>query len=402
VSAPDPAPDPRAVPPRARSRRHFGSVRKLTSGRWQASCWLQGRRHVAPVTFRAKGDALAWLSAVETDIRRGCWADPAEARTTLGEWLDHWLATVVANRAGSGNTVANCAAVVHRHLEPGLGTVPIVRLTPEQVGEFLAGKAAPGLSKSYVGRMRTILGDALSHAERRQLVTRHAARQSIMPRCEPTPRRRSFTAVEARSLLDAAAAERFHALVVTGLLVGLRPGELTGLLWSDLDLDSEPPTLSVTGSMKRRPDSSLYRGPVKRSTAGERTLAVPPTLAAALVAHRRSQDSERRAAGGLWMDQGLVFCTEVGTPLDPSNVRKVFARVARGAGIDPAGVVPYLLRHSAVSLLIDAGAPIEEVADLLGDDPQTIYRHYRHRVRPVVTTAAECMERLLGAAGDRP
>ncbi|MDA8046849.1 MAG: hypothetical protein M0Z30_16675 [Actinomycetota bacterium] len=53
-----------------------------------------------------------------------------------------------------------------------------------------------------------------------------------------------------------------------------------------------------------------------------------------------------------------------------------------------------------MSLLIDAGAPIEEVADLLGYDPQTIYR--RHRGRPVVTTAAERMERLLGAAGDRP
>jgi site-specific recombinase XerD len=50
----------------------------------------------------------------------------------------------------------------------------------------------------------------------------------------------------------------------------------------------------------------------------------------------------------------------------------VFARVARRAGIDPAGVVPYLLRHSVVSLLIDAGAPIEEVADLLGDDPDRL------------------------------
>lgn len=135
----------------------------------------------------------------------------------------------------------------------------IVRSTPEQLDEFLAGKAAARLSKSYVGRMRTTLGDALSHAERRQLVNRNAARQWIMPRCEPTPCPLSFAAVEARHLLDATSAERLHALAVTGLLVGLRPGELTGLRWSDLDIDLDggPPTLSVTGSMKRRPDSSL-------------------------------------------------------------------------------------------------------------------------------------------------
>ena len=51
-------------------RRHFGSVRRLPSGRWQATYWHLGRRHLGTVTFKTKGDALAWLSSVETDIRR--------------------------------------------------------------------------------------------------------------------------------------------------------------------------------------------------------------------------------------------------------------------------------------------------------------------------------------------
>jgi site-specific recombinase XerD len=89
-----------------------------------------------------------------------------------------------------------------------------------------------------------------------------------------------------------------------------------------------------------------------------------------------------------------VFCSEVGTPLDPSSVRKVFARVAARAGIE--GAVPYSLRHTAASLLIDQGVGIEVVADLLGDDPRTLYRHYRHRVRPVVEAAAGPMQTLLG------
>ena len=166
-------------------------------------------------------------------------------------------------------------------------------------------------------------------------------------------------------------------------------------MWEDIDLDVDPATLAVTGSMKRRPDSSLYWGLVKRSTAGQRVVAVPPALRKALTEHRKRQSAERLAAGKRWQDHGLVFCSEVGTPRDPANLRKVFARVAREAGIDAAGAVPYTLRHSAVSLLLDAGAPIEEVADLLGDDPQTLYRHYRHRIRPVVTVAADRMEQAL-------
>jgi integrase len=377
-------------------RRHFGSVRRLPSGRWQATYWHLGQRHPGLVTFKTKGDALAWLSSVETDIRRGAWTDPSKG-TTVGEWLDYWLTSVVEGRVGSDNTLANYATIVRVHLKPSLGDVGLARLTPEQVDDFLASKARAGRSKSYVARMRNVLADALSHAERRRLVTWNAAKHSVMPKCKPAPERRSFTAGEARAILKAAKPERLHALVVAGMTVGLRPGELTGLLWADIDMDGDPATLAVTGSMKRRPDSSLYRGPVKRSTAGQRVLAIPPALCTALREHRKRQAAERLIAGKRWQDHGLVFCSEVGTPLDPSNVRKVFTRVASNAGIEPTGVVPYLLRHSAVSLLLDAGAPIEEVADLLGDDPQTLYRHYRHRIRPVVTVAADRIEAALAA-----
>jgi hypothetical protein len=65
------------------------------------------------------------------------------------------------------------------------------------------------------------------------------------------------------------------------------------------------------------------RGPVKRSKAGERTVALPAVVVFVLLAHRTRRDEERTARG-YWDDHGLVFCSEVGTPLDPSNVRKVF------------------------------------------------------------------------------
>jgi hypothetical protein len=55
------------------------------------------------------------------------------------------------------------------------------------------------------------------------------------------------------------------------------------------------------------------------------------------------------------------------------------------------------MRHTVVSLLLDGGATIEEVADLTGDDPVTLYRHYRHRVRPVSTIGAEGMPKVLDA-----
>ncbi|MHB8670803.1 MAG: site-specific integrase [Acidimicrobiales bacterium] len=206
-----------------------------------------------------------------------------------------------------------------------------------------------------------------------------------------TTSRRTLTPVQARALLVAASEERLEALVVTGLMLGLGPGELTGLLWSDLDLEAG--TLTVARSMKRE-RGSLRLGPVKRSRAGHRSIDLPIPVLDALRAHRTRQVSERLSAGPLWQDEGLVFCSEIGTALDPSNVRRTFDCVCRRAGL--GHWTPYELRHSAASLLIDAGVPLEQVADLLGDDPRTLLRHYRHRVRPTVDAAKAPMEAMFG------
>jgi integrase len=288
--------------------------------------------------------------------------------TKLGNFLDGWLDTVIANRVDSAITVSNYTQVVRLHIKPSLGLITLAKLTPEQVDRWLQAKAER-YSKSYVTRMKSVLTDALTHAERRGLVARNAGRLAVMPRCAPVVARQSFTADQARQLLAAADGERLGALVATGLMLGLRPGELSGLLWCDLDLTAKPPTLAITGSMKKQPDGSVRRGGVKKSTSGERTIALTPDLAKRLKAHRVLQSAERLKAGDAWEDHGLIFASEVGTPLDPSNVRRTFTRISKRAGLGER--FPYLLRHAAASLLVDSGIPIERVADLLGDDPRT-------------------------------
>jgi integrase len=228
-------------------------------------------------------------------------------------------------------------------------------LSPEKVDEFPAAKAGAGLAKTHVSRMRTVLADALRHAERRGLVPRNAAALAVMPRTKSPTERRSFTPDEARALIAAVQGERLEALVVVGLSLGLRPGELTGLLWSEIDLDRGAPTLTVSGAMKRGPDGRVSRGAVKRSKDGRRTIALPPTVVNALRAHRKRQSEERLAVGSRWHGSGLIFPSSVGTPLDPSDVRRTFARIGRRAGIADARF-PYLLRHSAVRCF-GRGAP---------------------------------------------
>jgi integrase len=298
---------------------------------------------------------------------------------------------------GSPNTVANYRQVLATHVLPVLGGRRLRDLRVEDVEGVLRSMAARGYSRSTVARVRAVLVMALTHAERRGLLARNVARLAEMPACRPPAERRALTFEEARRLLDAAAGDRLGAMWVTGLLLGLRPGELTGLCWEDVDLDAG--VLHVRRALRRLPDGTLAFGPLKTARS-RRSLDMPAPVVEALRRHRAAMAAERLAAGGAWPERwaGLVFVSEAGTALDPSNLRRHFERVCAAAGV--GRLRPYELRHSAASLLSAAGVHAEVVGDVLGHDgTRMVAQVYRHAVAPTVRAAAETWERVLGGGG---
>ena len=90
-----------------------------------------------------------------------------------------------------------------------------------------------------------------------------------------------------------------------------------------------------------------------------------------------------------------MFCTSVGTPLDAANVRRAFKKVTKAAGLGE-NWTPRELRTSFVSLMSDSGVPVEEIARLVGHtSSRTTEVVYRRELRPVITTGAEVMDKIL-------
>jgi hypothetical protein len=67
-------------------RRHFGHIRRFTSGRYQATYWQDGHHHAAPRTFETKAEANAFLDAMSASIHRGDWIDPEFGRISFGDY----------------------------------------------------------------------------------------------------------------------------------------------------------------------------------------------------------------------------------------------------------------------------------------------------------------------------
>jgi integrase len=81
------------------------------------------------------------------------------------------------------------------------------------------------------------------------------------------------------------------------------------------------------------------------------------------------------------------------------NVRRDFRRaLALVPGLDPSMWTPRELRHSFVSVLSDAGVPLEQIAQLVGHSGTTVTELvYRRQLRPVIQTGATVMDQPLSA-----
>ena len=90
-----------------------------------------------------------------------------------------------------------------------------------------------------------------------------------------------------------------------------------------------------------------------------------------------------------------MFPSLVGTPADASHMRRSFRKVVESAGLDPGQWTPRELRHSFVSLLSDAGVPLEHISRLVGHSGTTTTETvYRKQIRPVILEGADAMDRI--------
>ena len=135
-----------------------------------------------------------------------------------------------------------------------------------------------------------------------------------------------------------------------------------------------------------------------KTRKSRRTLALSSLCVDALRAQRVQQVRDRLAAGERWTETGLVFTTSLGTGMDAANVRRNLRRaLALVPGLVPAEWTPRELRHSFVSLLSDAGVPLEAISQLVGYSGTTVTELvYRHQIRPVIQTGATIMDGLSG------
>ncbi|BBX38066.1 hypothetical protein MMAGJ_73480 [Mycolicibacterium mageritense] len=195
---------------------------------------------------------------------------------------------------------------------------------------------------------------------------------------------------QAAALLDATTEDCFHVAWRLALS-GLRRGEILALAWDSVDLDAGTVTIaaariavaggSVTGATKTK--------------SSERTLPLPPDLAAALKLEAERQKELRKLLGNRWPNSGLVVVDDSGAPPHPDTLSKAWREALAGAGLPHVRL--HDARHSCATLMHLDGVPAAVIAAWLGHtDARFTLSVYAHANDNALATAAASLSKVTG------
>jgi integrase len=336
------------------------------------------------VSAKTKSDAERELRQAMTDADRGFVFEAGSL--TLEDYLTRWLKDSVKDTVRR-STFVQYVSIVNRHIVPALGRLKLKALTPAHARSLYREKLDSGLSPRTVQYVHVTLHKALKQAVMDGLILRNVADAVKAPQAHKKEVK-PLTPAEVAALLSAASGDRLEALYVAAVHTGLRRGELLGLKWTDVDLDTG--TLSVQRSLDK--DGTL--NPPKRKNS-RRTVKLTGQAMEALKGHRARQNEERLRLGSLWEDCGLVFPNRAGKPMNADNLyHRDFKPLLEKAGL--SDFTFHSLRHTCATLLLSKNVNPKIVQEILGHASisQTMDT-YSHVLPNMQDQAARAMQEAL-------
>ena len=342
------------------NRRRFGQIRKLPSGKWQASYVAPtGKRENAPTTFRTKTDASRWLAQVEADISRGTWLNDDLGRQAFGDYARAWLRD---NPKMGPRYRETCTRNMRLHMA-SLVDMPLKGITPPVVrawyAEALRGKGGQTSIQQSYRFFRAVMNTAVRDGA------------ILMNPCNipgagsDRAKERPIASIDQVVELIAAITPRYRAAVLLAAWCGLRRGEIIALRREDIDLEAA--TVTVLRNRVELLETHREFDAPPKTDAGKRTITVPPHVLPILAAHMTE-----------WSGPDRVFVGRDGKPMRGDAVRQAFARARRHA--DMPGFRFHDLRHTGQTLAASAGATTKDLMKRLGHASPAAANRYLHVV----------------------
>jgi integrase len=388
--------------------------------RWEGHVSLgkdgRGKRKRISVFGSSQAEVVQKLESLKRQVATGT---HSEDKRTVKEYLEDWLKHKTLEV--KPRTIESYTWLCNKYVIPALGGVKLAKLNPQHVRKLIQDQHEK-VSAVSANKSRAVLSQAMRQAVRDGLVHRNPC-DATKPLKTDKRKDVTWTNDEVMLFLSVARTHRLYAAFYLALSTGMRRGEVLGLRWQDVEGD----TAYICQNLISLGGNVAFSTP-KTATSVRRIMLDPETLAT-LEEHRLKQLSEARDLQEAWQEEkhmGLVFTSEVGTPINPRNLDRAWymlqdkARVAyqelgqnkeekvvREKQTEEGKVLPHIrfhdLRHMHVSLLNKAGVDARTIADRIGHtDAAFTLQRYAHVFEDQRKAAAIPLLRLLSTPKGEP
>jgi integrase len=390
-----------------------GKPYKRADGLWCAAVDLptmDGKRRRKTVASKDYNTVVKKLRELRAQVAAG--HVPTTGNTTVEKWLEHWLETIQRPHVRP-TTYRYYEGTVRLLIVPHIGARRLDRLTPEDVRGM--HRAVQESSSRNAQKAQQVLQRALKDAEAEGLISRNVAAAVRKPKHAPEEKEALSLEVGAHILSTAnKSRDALTSRWAVAFWTGARQGELLGLTWDHVDLETGEIELAwqlqslgkihgcggTCGKQRpgfcpqavwKVPPGFTYRECHKslvwtkpKSKAGIRVVPILPAFTALLRAHK-AQDGTN--------PHNLVWHHTDGRPYSPTDDAKAWKQLLETAGVEHVGV--HAIRHSTATILQAAGVDEPTRMRLMGHSSAASQRGYVHVDQTQTRLALQNLNQLL-------
>lgn len=339
-----------------------GNIRKRKDGRWEGRYTVgrdpvSGKQVFKNVLGKTQAEVkekmkLAIEKSKKVDFQK-------TGKYTVTQWMDEWFENVckLKVRPSSHQTYRG---YIDNHITPYIGQLPIEKLstmelqklyrklmTKGRVERIESEHQPKGLSAKTVRNIHQVISSAMDFAVAQKIISENPCKVVALPKVEHREMQ-TIPAKQLRAFLVEAKASGVYEMYYTELATGLRRGELLGLKWSDIDLES-----GIIRVMRQvaRVDGQIVEAPLKTKNS-YRTVAISQQAVEVLRQQKAKTNDE------------YVFPSPNGGPISPDSVNNMLKRVLARAGIPRVRF--HDLRHTFATVALQNGVDIKTVSGMLG------------------------------------
>ena len=345
------------------------NIRNGVQKGWRASIMIgyddNGKQVRKQFTGKTQNDVKKKLEEYKKEMLLGTIS--TDDKITLSEWYHTWLFDYRMKDL-KPKSFEKYEGIYRNYIKDSeLGKVKLKDLRATHIQKYFnklqkQDNKPPSTIKGINTRLKPCLGEA----EKQGYIQKNYCKMVTLPKDDTKKDIKVLSQQDQQKFIQAIQGHKLEILFLIALSTGLRLGELLGLKWSDIDINTGMLTVNRTLSRVKNQATGKYEiiEQIPKTKNSNRVIPIPTNILAKLKEHKKVQGKQRLLVGEAYINNNYVFTDYIGNPVDDKRPGRNLKTILTKLDIEP--IKFHALRHTYATRLFENNVPPKTVQVLMG------------------------------------